>query len=170
MNEKDRPPLSPLSGTAGQIPEDRYRHDLALHDRFQAFGAELLRISLLGLAAFGFILVSKDKEIPAAIVLIQKSNILKIMISFSPVFFGISAACALYHRFLASDGMFHHIRAIKLIDLKNPELDKKIRREERRRNKKFKRAEKCLHYSAVALGAGAALLALSYVWILIQME
>ncbi len=164
-----RPPLSPLAGKAGEIKEDRYRHDLALHDRFQGFGAELLRIASLGLAAFGFILLTKSTEETIATAIVRESLMLKVIISLSPLCFGLSVAYALMHRFQASDGMFHHFRAIKLIDLKKPHLAEQIAKEESIRNRKFKNSEKNLHRSAWALATGAALLALSFVWIMLTL-
>ena len=161
----DRPPIRDFEGSSGMIPEDRYRHDLALHDRFQSFGAELLRIASLGLAAFGFVLVTKSSDKAPAILAITASPTLKCIIALSPIFFGLSIAFALAHRFLASDGMFHHFRAIKLIDLKDPSLHQKIRTEEETRNSKFKKSEKFLHAAGWAIGAGASLLTVAFVWI-----
>ncbi|MBL6766038.1 MAG: hypothetical protein ISQ14_13875 [Verrucomicrobiae bacterium] len=165
---KIRKPLATLSGTSGEIAEDRYRHDLALHDRFQQFGSELLRIASMGLAAFGFVLLTESSKGTFATEAMQASCFLRLIVSLFPVFFGICIAFSLMHRFLASDGMFHHFRAIKLIDLNNPK-DKdhadRIVSEERRRNEKFKQSERCLHLSALSLGLGAALLTASFVWI-----
>ncbi len=166
---QSRPPLGPLSGTSGEISEDRYRHDLALHDRFQDFGAELLRIASLGLAAFGFVLVTKTSEHTIATEVVRASLGLKLLISLSPICFGLAIAFALRHRFLASDGMFHHFRAIKLIDLKDDEQTERIQQEEVTRNTKFKRAERSLHVAAGLLCLGAILLAASFVWIVISM-
>jgi hypothetical protein len=164
----DRPPLRPLAGSSGEIPEDRYRHDLALHDRFLGFGTELLRISSLGLAAFGFVLVTKSDEQTIATEVIIASVILKCIVALAPVCFGVSIAFALYHRFLASDGMFHHFRAIKLIDLKDPNHAQRIQHEEETRNSKFKKSEACLYASGIALGVGAGLFAIAFVWIVLS--
>ncbi len=166
---QNRPPLGPLTGTSGEIPEDRYRHDLALHDRFQDFGAELLRIASLGLAAFGFVLVTKTSDHTVATEVVRVSPGLKCLIALSPICFGLAIAFALRHRFFASDGMFHHFRAIKLIDLKDEAQIERIQQEEATRNMKFKRAERSLHFSAGLLCLGAAFLAASFVWIVISM-
>lgn len=165
----NRPPLAPLAGTSGSISEDRYRHDLALHDRFQGFGAELLRIALLGLGAFGFILVTETEKQTIATRIVGECLPLKILVALSPVCFGLSAAFSLMHRFQASDGMFHHFRAIKLIDLQGADLAGKIASEEAARNAKFKSAEANLLRSGWTLGLGAALLAASFVWIVLLM-
>lgn len=165
-----RPPLRPLSRTSGSIPEDRYRHDLALHDRFQSFGGELLRIASLGLAAYGFVLASENSNRTIAANVLSEFTTLKVIVALSPVCFGTSIAFSLVHRFLASDGMFHHLRAIKLIDLKNPELTEKIVQEEETRNDKFRRSEISLHRAAWSLGLGAALLAVAFVWIVLNFK
>lgn len=164
-----RPPLQPLAGTSGSIAEDRYRHDLELHDRFQNFGGELLRIASLGLAAFGFILVTKTTEHTIATAMVRESIFLKILFSLSPICFGASMLFALAHRFLASDGLFHHFRAIKLIDLQDEKLADKIKGEEDIRNTKFKRSEKYLHSAGISLAIGALFLAVAFVLIVLRM-
>jgi len=166
---QSRPPIGDLSGTSGTIPEDRYRHDLALHDRFQDFGAELLRIASLGLAAFGFVLLTKTTEQTVATEVIGGSFVLKCLISLAPICFGLAVAFALRYRFLASDGMFHHFRAIKLIDLKDERHTDRIHKEEATRNAKFKQAERSLHISAALICGGAVLLAVAFVWIVLSM-
>lgn len=47
---------SVLAGAKAEIPDPRYRADMELHDRFQSFSAELLKLSLSGFAAFGVII------------------------------------------------------------------------------------------------------------------
>jgi hypothetical protein len=39
-----------------ELKEDIYKIDLAVLDRYQSFSSELLRLSLLGLAGYGFLI------------------------------------------------------------------------------------------------------------------
>ncbi|MGB6219402.1 MAG: hypothetical protein WBG04_00095 [Haloferula sp.] len=113
-------------------------------------------------------LVTKSSEQTIATEVIAGSVALKIIIALAPVIFGFSIAFALWHRFLASDGMFHHFRAIKLIDRGDPNLESLIRQEEETRNSKFKKSERCLYASGIALGVGAGLVAIAFVWIVLS--
>ncbi len=48
-------PLRNLETAFGKLDEEKYRAERDLVDRYQAFVAELLRLSLLGIAVFGFL-------------------------------------------------------------------------------------------------------------------
>ena len=156
-------PIPELSLSEVSIPEDRYKADLELHDRFQQFGAELLRLSSAGIGVFGFLLASGIERGDVMLKTLECEPALKLLFGLSPCCLGVSVAFALWHRFLASDGMFHHFRAIKLLLLARGDLDDKVKAEERARNKKFKRSEHYLATSAVFLVLGAALLAASFI-------
>ena len=47
----DETPLSDPTKAFGELKEDKYKAELQLVDRYQSFVAELLRLSLLGIAA-----------------------------------------------------------------------------------------------------------------------
>ena len=40
------------------IPENTFEHDMAISNKYQAFASEVLRLSLLGIAAIGFLLTN----------------------------------------------------------------------------------------------------------------
>jgi len=95
------------------LKEETYQSELALLDRYHTFSAELLRIALLGLAAFGFIL----KEIFAKIDWSKASCWLCSSRASAVVVvgaFGISAACALWHRFQSTEGARFFFYALRL--------------------------------------------------------
>ena len=51
----DETPLSDPTKAFGELKEDKYKAELQLVDRYQSFVAELLRLSLAGIAVFGFL-------------------------------------------------------------------------------------------------------------------
>jgi hypothetical protein len=158
----DNSPLPELSLSQIAIPEDRYKADLELHDRFQQFGAELLRLSSAAIGVFGFLLASGIQRGDIMLKTLHDPA-LKLLFGLSPCCLGVSVAFALWHRFLASDGMFHHFRAIRLSQLQREGFDDNIKAEERARNKKFKRSEHCLAAAAIFLTFGAGLLAAAFI-------
>lgn len=103
---KNRPGL--LRSHKIEIPETRYKSDLELHDRFLAFSETLLRLALAGFAAVGFFIATlTDKgDLKAPL----KTLNFIVPSSLAVVLLALSAALALGHRFLASDGMYHHLR------------------------------------------------------------
>src|SRR3712207_3741475 len=48
-------PLNDPNEAFGELKEAKYKAELQLVDRYQSFVAELLRLSLLGIAVFGFL-------------------------------------------------------------------------------------------------------------------
>ena len=52
---RDETPLSDPTKAFRELKEDKYKAELQLVDRYQSFVAELLRLSLLGIAVFGFL-------------------------------------------------------------------------------------------------------------------
>jgi hypothetical protein len=48
-------PLDEPETAFGDLDEGRYKAELELVDRYQTFVAELLRLSLLGIAVFGYL-------------------------------------------------------------------------------------------------------------------
>jgi hypothetical protein len=97
--------------------------------------------------------------------IISSSHPLKVLISLAPLCFGVSIGLALAYRYLASDGLFHHFRAIKVAQSK-PELEERIMADEDQRNEKFIRSGVLLRRSALALALGAGISAVSFVWII----
>lgn len=89
-----------------------YNPDLDILDRYINFSSELLRLSLLGISGFGaLVLYSKGSN---------NNNLLTAHVSSTlftaVVFFAISAALALSHRFIATDSMSYHIAYIRKKD------------------------------------------------------
>jgi hypothetical protein len=98
-------PLRDPDKAFGGLDEGQYRAELELVDRYQAFVAELLRLSLAGIAVFGFLyeyLVSSESPIIA-----------NVLAAFGVLMFGISAASALVFRFFATEGARFYIEALR---------------------------------------------------------
>jgi hypothetical protein len=94
-DDEVKDPLRDPDKAFGDLEEREYRAELELVDRYQAFVAELLRLSLAGIAVFGFLYEY----------LISSTNVLaNVLAAFGVLMFGISAASALVFRFFASEG------------------------------------------------------------------
>jgi hypothetical protein len=114
-DEASRVEIGPTSNSIGEvmIPAEHYQVDLELLDRYQAFSSELLRISLGGVAVIGFLISSiiGDKGLAAANAALAW---FKFFAFASAVFFCFSAAASLCHRYFATDGVYYHVKAIRL--------------------------------------------------------
>ncbi len=88
-------------------PSENYDTDFALLDRYQAFSAEILRLSLAGFAAVGLFLNINAKD--AAGGAIAKAVLYglgsRIFLVTTLILLALSAAAALAHRYFSSDSM-----------------------------------------------------------------
>jgi hypothetical protein len=89
-----------------KLEEGKYRAELELVDRYQSFVAELLRLSLAGIAVFGF-LYKITFEAGATI------GVAKVPAALGILAFGISAFAALVFRFFAAEGARFYIEALR---------------------------------------------------------
>lgn len=106
------------------LPSETFEHDLTVCDRYQNFSAELLRLSLAGIGAVGFmvtsIFLSKDlifDKSEAKHPIYQKlaeSNGFKLLIIYSLISLGTAALAALIHRFVSSDSMAYTLSYLRL--------------------------------------------------------
>ncbi|MFO0905303.1 MAG: hypothetical protein U0939_20010 [Pirellulales bacterium] len=173
----DESEKSYLSCRIIKVDDVQYRADFDLHDRFQGFSAELLKLSLGGLAVVGFFLSTINSDKPTTFAAAAGSGWFSGCILASVGLFAVATVLSLAHRFLASDGMFHHLRAIKYLtvleNLKNyPDLveDKdaacklriKAEKDESERNTKYQWSERFLYLSGAALAGAAVFLGLSF--------
>jgi hypothetical protein len=95
------------------LDEKTYQSELALLDRYHAFSAELLRIALIGLAAFGFLL----KETFVRIDWAQANCWLissKVFAAVSVAMLGLSAACALAQRYASTEAARFFFYSLRL--------------------------------------------------------
>ena len=143
-----------------ELPEARYQVDMKLFDDGQNLSAELLKLSLAGVAVVGVFLQLLSKT-PISAGLTDRP--FKLLFSFSVVAFAISAAVALFQRFYASSGMFHHIKAMKIATSEDPSDCEATERELGTRLSNFQRAHSLLKAAAILLSCGAALMAGAFI-------
>ena len=141
------------------IPADALKHDWELLDRYQAFSVGLLRMSLAGIGAVGFLVTA----------LAGKDSLLKIDgvpvgMGVTAIALGLSAGAALAHRFVSSDSMACHISLLRMELRDKPKADSEIERA--LRNRRFKQSGRLQLLSSGLLGVGALALAVSFIALL----
>jgi hypothetical protein len=139
------------------VPESRYKADLELHDRSQAFSAELLKLALAGVAVVGFLLANfPESQLDHGL----KDGLVRAMFSGAVLAFAASIAAALLQRFVAAGALFHHLQAIKLLMIGGAsEADRNMGI----RTQKFMQAHFLLKCAAFLLVAAALLLTLAFI-------
>ncbi len=101
----------------GGIPlkSDVYEADFAIVDKYQSFSAEILRLSLLGIAGYGFLIaniVLKAPDERAFLAEFSKPETVWALI-IGTMALGLSAAAALAHRYYATDCITHFVRSLR---------------------------------------------------------
>jgi hypothetical protein len=142
-----------------QVPADSYRVDLDLFDRGQKLSAELLRLSLAGIAAVGFFLTKILSNISAH----SASNTLKFCLSGAVLACVLSTMFSLLQTFFASGSTFHHIKAIKLKQLEDQSLSDALMKSLSLRDAKFRTAHRLLMASAIFLVIAACLMGTAFI-------
>lgn len=140
-----------------ELKENWYKADLELHDRYQSFSSELLKLSLAGIGVIGFILGYLQEQENG-----QQSEYFFWMIVFAGIAFSISLGGALLHKFTASKGLYYHIRALRL-RLGFPDSSESIIYAETQRDKLFKLSGKGFLISSIFLFVGGSLIVISFI-------
>ena|SRR5215207_5230660 len=120
-NDPLRNPLRNPETAFGQLDEEKYRAERDLVERYQAFVAELLRLSLLGIAVFGFLF----KIIFEANLGSSKLAQIAPKLAFFPAaigvaLFGASAVLALVFRFYSIQSLGLYIEALRFKECSKP--------------------------------------------------
>ncbi len=152
-----------------KVAEDRFKVDFAVLDRYQAFTTEVLRLSLLGLAGYGFLisnvvfrtLPNNDQRF------LKAFNDNQLLWAAGIVALGIAAASALAHRYYSTDCMTHFVRRIRLSERLtsategrlNDELEDTIQKEERSLDKDLRLCHFSVALACAMLVVGIALFA-----------
>jgi hypothetical protein len=153
----DYDPLSDLKTAFAELVEASYKAELDLVDRYQSFTAELLRLSLLGIAVFGFLYEKIFKGIGPH-KLSTNLGAAKNLAALGVIMFGISAAGALIFRYFATEGARFYIEALRLKSQDASRAQKSL-------NKRYWRILICRcskGIAAVTLGLGGLLLAVAF--------
>ena len=146
------------------IPDGTFEHDLAVQERYQNFSAELLRLSLLGIGAIGFISINtilggNDDRIPLP-------DVVRITTIFALISFGLAAIAALIHRYCITDMLSWQIQSLRR-DVRNTEKDKLQSEKDRNmRYLRFKISKHSIVLSAVFLAIGGLSLAFGFGFII----
>jgi len=175
MSEKHEPDMTrKYSLGLIKIPDNTYEHDMAVSNKYQNFSAEVLRLSLLGIAAIGFLLTNTifkgssgssqaDQSDPTGILI---SAGFRYSVALSLICLGVSAGCALLHSFASADTIAWHLRVIRR-ELRKAEGDDEKAEIEREKRKNFLTWEIRFKYaSGMFLWLGASFLAASFITLL----
>jgi hypothetical protein len=145
------------------IPTEGLKHDWELLDRYQAFSAELVRMSLAGIAAVGFLvtaLAGKDSLLKISGVPLTS----RFSIAASLIALGLSAGAALAHRFVSSDSMAYHISILRMRLWERADAD--IAAEKTARDWRLKLSGTLLFVAGLFLSIGALALAVAFIALL----
>lgn len=160
-------PLNEADKAYNELDEDKYKAEVELVDRYQSYVAELLRLSLLGIAVFGFLYKEMLAEIDQATLgplTITFFWFAKILAALSVIAFGIAAGSALIFRFAATEGARYYIEGLRFREANDPERAKgslKVRKD------RIVIARLTKPLAVFLLGLGSALATLSLVLLLI---
>src|SRR5690242_15344849 len=108
-----KPEDCPLKPDELLVEDKYYKPDLEISDRFQSYSAELLRVSLAGVAAVGFF-YDKLNQFLNFTQQFWGNFTVKGMLILSLISLATSSALALVHRYLSSDSMAYHLTFIRL--------------------------------------------------------
>ena len=146
------------------LAEEEYKVDLEVTDRYQSFSTELLRLSLLGIAGYGFLLsevVFKNEQSTAFFTRLSKQQI---SLGIGLFAFGLATAAALAHRYFSTDCITHQISILRLLkrqkqsslsEEEQSHLQSSMSGEKRALRTDLKRCQSLLVVAACALLAGA---------------
>ena len=105
----------PSSGLIGSsLEESKYKPDFQVLDRYQKYSAELLRLSLLGIAGYGYIIKEVLNVCDAKEIAMRQAVLdYKWMLMCGVVALGMSSGLALAHRGLSSESIAYLIAFLR---------------------------------------------------------
>jgi hypothetical protein len=156
-------PLNDPGTAFGELGETNYKAELELVDRYQSFTAELLRLSLLGIAVFGFLYEKIFKGIDPQ-KFYTNIGVAKNLAAAGVLMFGISAAGALTFRYFATEGIRFYIEALRL----KKEDDDRAQKSLNRRYRQIRICRGAKVIAAVALALGGVLMSVALYLLLIN--
>ncbi|MCL1036196.1 hypothetical protein L2725_03225 [Shewanella corallii] len=155
-----------LGGNA--INEDSYRIDIIVLEKYQSFSTELLRLALLGIAGYGFLVSNVALKVKdGGMHLFTDGFLGPVFLVLGALAFAISALSALAHRYYSSDCLTHFVRLLRLKESENDLLES-IDSEEASLDKDLNRCKRYLIMSCLALVVGAFSVAVSFTVVLIN--
>lgn len=135
------------------LSEPAYKHHFELLDRYQAFSAEVVRLSLLSIGAVGFFLSAKT-GIAESIAWAMVDSRPRPLTMGALAAFTLAGALGLLHRYVSSDVMYYLLRAFRR-PLKEEEV--------KARDRMFDWSERTIIGAPLCLALGVAMLAIAFV-------
>jgi hypothetical protein len=160
-----------------KLTQDDFKADFEITDKYQAFSSELLRLSLLGIAGYGFLLSNIALKDAAPSEFFRELSNHAWLLGAGVSCLGLAAGAALAHRFYSTACLLYQVSILRL--LKRPEnqgwseeelRDNQERLAEERRSQErvLNRARALLIASAVLLSLGIIAVALTFAVILFK--
>lgn len=150
-----------------ELPARTFEYDLAVQERIQSFSTEILRLSLLGIGAIGFIAINTilKSEDPVSV-----QSWIRIAVVIALVSFGISSVAALLHRYCMVDFLSWQLqslrRDVRMKEITNQnDIDNEKAQAAKERVIRFRRyiySRYSIVLSAVFLGVGGVSLAIGF--------
>ncbi|MDD5581020.1 MAG: hypothetical protein PHY16_17330 [Methylobacter sp.] len=147
------------------VDEKVYKVDLELQDRYTAYSAEILRLALLGIAGYGFLLKDLVFAEHSPTLFVHRAHDVWFLLIGGVICLGISAVLALQHRVCATDC----VACVAAFIRKNAcgrQDEAEADRAALRTN--LKRAAVLLQFSALLLALGASSVVATFCYILWQ--
>ena len=147
---------SPQTLASQPLEEGQYKVDLEIADRFDALATEILRIALLGIGAYGFLL--SEIIFPTGNPALSIEEI-KWPLGVGVAMLGISVGFALAHRYFSTLCIYQHVRLIRAIG----SLDNALALQAKRRFQLHRRiCGKCMLGAVICMSVGALSVALTF--------
>lgn len=103
---KDRHPARSIDDM--KIPDEAWKPDFEIADRYQTFSTEIMRVALLGIAGFGFLIseiaMKQYDKFCDKVASLAWLEILAVSC------LGLSLACALIHRFFSTSCLYYQVQ------------------------------------------------------------
>jgi hypothetical protein len=96
------------------LAEEAYQADFQIADKYQGFSSELVRLSLLGIAGYGFLFAQLPPESAAAAFLGELKRSLPLLTT-GIICLGVASGAALAHRFFSTDCLTHQVTILRLL-------------------------------------------------------
>jgi hypothetical protein len=137
--------------------------DFQLLEHYQAFSAEVVRVSLLAIGAVGALYAIKPADSPLGL---GRTEV-KCLFYLSLSAFGVAIALSLLHRYVATDFMACQVNLDRLrlappAHKSSQEIEKEILEEEKARDTASRLAKRTVCVGPLFLAIGAAFLALAF--------
>jgi len=164
MTEQNNPQLDPETAYA-KLDEDNVNAEMMLLDKYQSFSAEIIRLSLLGIAVFGFLY----KEVLAELIKVMEKKKPELSLDYvkyyaicSIVLFGLATILALIYRYLSTDSMRFYLDGLRYHKSNCPEKSRE------KLNKRKRKLTFCVTSKiGFAVSFGGAVVTLSIVLIML---